>query len=206
MALTFDEQFLRQGLSVVGVDEAGRGALFGPVVVAAVRLLRPLEGLNDSKQLSPVKRQKLLPEIIKNSCWAVISIPAQVIDSLNILEATKLGMRRTAARVLRFSSAETIVLVDGNRPLYSFEREQTVVKGDALSASIAAASIVAKEHRDKIIRRWAAVYPQYSLGEHKGYGTAAHYDALEKYGPTPLHRKSFRLIHRVSPSQMTFFE
>ena len=205
MTLVFDNQFNENGCSVIGVDEAGRGALCGPVVVAAVRLFTPIEGLNDSKQLSPKKRQALLPLILRNSCWAVISIPAEVVDTLNVLGATKLGMRLVASRVLRYSEMRCIVLLDGNQSLHFFEHEQTVVKGDSKSASIAAASIIAKEHRDKIVTRLAIKYPEYGFADHKGYGTVAHYDALEKYGPSPVHRTSFRLTKKRKQEQLNFF-
>ncbi|MCK5808802.1 ribonuclease HII [bacterium] len=205
MSLIFDRQFNDKEYAVIGVDEAGRGALCGPVVVAAVRLFRSIPGLNDSKKLSPKKRQELLPLILANSCWAVISIPPSIIDQINILGATKLGMRRVAARVLRHSTGRCMVLIDGNQPLNTFEYEQTVVKGDSKSEAIAAASIIAKEHRDKIVTRLAIRYPEYRFADHKGYGTVAHYDALEKFGPSPVHRTSFRLTKKRKKEQLNFF-
>lgn len=203
--LQFDRQFIDDGYAIIGVDEAGRGALCGPVVVAAVRLFTPIDGLNDSKQLSAKRRQELLPLIVKNSCFAVISISPKIVDTLNVLGATKLGMRLVAARVLRHSEMKCMVLIDGNQSLHSFEYEQTVVKGDSKSQSIAAASIIAKEHRDKIVRRLAIRYPEYGFEDHKGYGTVAHYDALEKYGPSPVHRRSFRLTKKREQEQLNLF-
>lgn len=176
---------------VCGIDEAGRGPLAGPVCAAAVIL--PLDcsidGLNDSKKLTEKKREALFPIICeKTLAWGIGWATAQEIDEINILQATFLAMKR-AVESLELQPGWA--LVDGNRmPPLSIPGE-TVVKGDAQCASIAAASILAKVSRDRLLREWDERYPQYGFGKHKGYGTKAHYEAIKKYGLLPIHRKSF---------------
>ena len=175
-----------------GVDEAGRGPLCGPVCTAAVVLNPedPIEGINDSKKLSEKKRELLYVEITRRAlCWKVVFVPPQVIDDKNILWATMDGMRE-AVETLEFTP--DYVVVDGNRcpPGLSIPSE-AVVKGDAASASIAAASILAKVSRDRYMLELDKQYPQYQLAKHKGYPTKLHYELLDRYGIQPFYRRSF---------------
>ena len=178
-------------VSVCGIDEAGRGPLAGPVFAAAVILPPETEipGLNDSKKLSAKKREELFPLIQEKAiAWSVAFATEQEIDSVNILQATYLAMRRACEGL---STPADYALVDGNRmPPLSIPGE-TVVKGDSLSASIAAASILAKVSRDRLMLELDALYPEYAFAKHKGYGTALHVELLKKYGPCPIHRRSF---------------
>jgi ribonuclease HII len=184
---------------IAGVDEAGRGPLAGPVVAGAVILDpdRPIVGLADSKVLSEKRREALAARITESAlAWSVGWADAVEIDHLNILEATFLAMRR-ALLGLRLSPA--LVEVDGNRlPNLSFEGRQlkgsAIVGGDAKVPAISAASIIAKVHRDRMMRSYDALYPDYGFGQHKGYGTAAHRDCLSRLGPCPEHRRSFRPV------------
>jgi len=179
-----------QGL-VAGVDEAGRAPLAGPVVVAAVVLdeLQPIAGLADSKKLTALRRARLYDEIrAKALCCSIAEASVEEIDRLNILQATLLAMRR-AVQGLRLRPA--LVLVDGNRlPVLDVPAE-AIVQGDARVAAISAASILAKVHRDRWCAQVHAQYPQYGFDAHKGYGTAAHLQALRAHGACPLHRRSF---------------
>jgi len=194
-----------QNKIVIGVDEAGRGPLCGPVVVAAVSLFRPIDGVNDSKKLSEKMRVKLLKDITENSYWQVYSVLPEIVDRKNILHATLWGMWRVVSKVYNRVEGEKIVLIDGNKLLNKFPLEQAVVKGDSKSINIAAASILAKVHRDKIMTRWSEIFPEYNLLKHKGYPTEAHYEAIKKFGPTRIHRKSFKLFKEKSPKQLSFF-
>jgi ribonuclease HII len=174
---------------IIGVDEAGRGPLAGPVVAAAVLLCQEgIEGLDDSKKLS-AKRRSMLETQIKASCqWAVGIVDVDEIDCINILQATMLAMTRA---VDGLGCEPTKVLVDGNRlPRWRYAAE-AVIGGDALHPCISAASIIAKEHRDRIMSDAAEQYPVYGWHKNKGYGTAEHMAALQEYGASPLHRKSF---------------
>ncbi len=176
---------------VAGVDEAGRGPLAGPVVAAAVILddLHPIVGLNDSKQLSAAKRERLFDEIrAKALCFAVAQASVPEIESLNILQATLLAMRRA---VLGLRLAPKLVLVDGNRLPVLPMRCEAIVRGDALVAAISAASILAKVTRDRWCVDVDLVYPHYGFAQHKGYGTAQHLAALQQHGACPEHRKTF---------------
>ena len=176
---------------VCGIDEAGRGPLAGPVCAAAVILPRDWEpaGLNDSKKLSPERREGLYEKITRHSiAWSVAFASEQEIDEVNILQATFLAMRRALAGL---STAPDFALVDGNRdPLLGIPT-RCEVKGDGRYACIAAASILAKVSRDRLMDEMDALYPQYGFLRHKGYPTKAHYEALAKYGPCPIHRRSF---------------
>ena len=197
MTLTEYDQALRQeGISLVcGVDEAGRGPLAGPVCAAAV-ILPPdaeLPGLNDSKKLSEKKREALFEPIKEIALgWGIGLASEAEIDEHNILQATFLAMRR-AVEPLRQQSGLTpdLVLVDGYRDPGLLLPTQTVVKGDATSAAIAAASILAKVTRDHLLLELDAQYPQYGFAKHKGYPTKDHYAALAQYGISPVHRRSF---------------
>lgn len=186
-----------EGLRVAGVDEVGRGALFGPVVAAAVILPESAgdrlanQGVRDSKQLSATQRQGL-QQLIHNQAIAYSIGYASVreIDRLNILQASLLAMRRA---ILRLKVQPDLCLIDGNQPVPELLTPQrTVIQGDQTSLAIAAASILAKVWRDELITRLAQRYPAYQLATNKGYGTASHRQAIATYGATPYHRKSFR--------------
>jgi len=189
----FDQQFRDAcGGIVCGVDEAGRGPLAGPVYAAAVVLSPdcPIEGLNDSKKLSEKKREALYDVIIDRAvAYCIASASVAEIEEYNILGATYLAMTRA---VQGLAVTPQLALIDGNRiPPQLGVAAQTVVKGDAQSESIAAASILAKVTRDRLLIEMDAQYPQYGFAVHKGYGTAAHTAALKEYGPCPEHRPSF---------------
>ena len=175
-----------------GVDEAGRGPLAGPVYAAAVILPRNvrIEGLNDSKKLSEKKRELLFAEIVEHAvAFRIEAVDEAVIDEINILNATMLAMKRA---VEGLSPRPEAAYIDGNRcPALEGVRAEWVVGGDAQSASIAAASILAKVSRDHFLLTLAQQYPQYEFERHKGYGTKQHYELLARYGPSPVHRKSF---------------
>ena len=180
------------GLNVIcGVDEAGRGPLAGPVCAAAVILPKHLQipGLTDSKKLSDKKRRELFPIIQQQAITYGIGLASEAeIDEINILQATFLAMLRALDQL---SIRPEIALIDGNRETDFGLPVKTVVKGDSLSANIAAASILAKVTRDNIMVELAKQYPAYGFEIHKGYGTKAHYEALRTYGRCPIHRKSF---------------
>ena len=180
------------GLHVVcGVDEAGRGPLAGPVCAAAVILPEHLQipGLNDSKKLTDKKRRELFPVIQEQAIAYGIGLASeQEIDEINILQATFLAMRRALEQL---TVRPEIALIDGNRETDFGLPVKTVVKGDSLSANIAAASILAKVTRDNLMMELAQQYPEYGFEIHKGYGTKVHYEALRTYGPCPIHRKTF---------------
>ena len=181
---------------VCGVDEAGRGPLAGPVYAAAV-ILPPdleIEGLNDSKKLSEKKREALYPIICEKAlCYSIAFADEKEIDAYNILQATYLAMRRA---VEGLAIPADYVLIDGNRmPPLSIPGE-TIIKGDAVCQSIAAASVLAKVSRDRFMLEMDAKYPQYAFAQHKGYGTKQHYEALRAYGPSEIHRLTFlRRMH-----------
>ena len=182
---------------IAGVDEAGRGPLAGPVVAAAVILddLNPIAGLADSKKLTALKRERLFDEIrAKALCCSIAEATVEEIDELNILQATLLAMRR-AVEGLRLKP--TKVLVDGNRLPVLDVLAEAIVKGDSKIQAISAASILAKVHRDRWCQELHAQYPQYGFDGHKGYGTAAHLQALKEHGATPWHRKSFAPVAEV---------
>ena len=182
---------------IAGVDEAGRGPLAGPVVAAAVILddLNPIVGLADSKKLTALKRERLYDEIrAKALCCSIAEATVEEIDELNILQATMLAMRR-AVEGLRLKP--TKVLVDGNRLPVLDVLAEAIVKGDSKVQAISAASILAKVHRDRWCQELHAQYPQYGFDGHKGYGTAAHLQALKEFGATPWHRKSFAPVAEV---------
>ena len=182
---------------IAGVDEAGRGPLAGPVVAAAVILddLNPIAGLADSKKLTALKRERLYDEIrAKALCCSIAEATVEEIDELNILQATLLAMRR-AVEGLRLKP--TKVLVDGNRLPVLNVLAEAIVKGDSKVQAISAASILAKVHRDRWCQELHAQYPHYGFDGHKGYGTAAHLQALKEHGATPWHRKSFAPVAEV---------
>ena len=187
-----EAQCRREGaLLVCGADEAGAGPLAGDVYAAAVILpwgWAP-EGLNDSKQVTPKRRDRLFDEIREKAvAWAVTSVDAAGIDEMNILAARLLAMDRA---IKALDPAADFALIDGNRDKGISCPHRTVVKGDSLSANIAAASILAKVSRDRYMEEMAKVYPEYEFDRHKGYPTKRHYELLRQYGPCPIHRKSF---------------
>lgn len=181
-----------QGLRhIAGVDEAGRGPLAGPVSAAAVILdpIRPIYGLNDSKKLSEAKREFLYKEIIEHAlAYSVVLIDAQTIDQINILQATKQAMLKAISSL---SIQPDYLLLDAVKLEQQPIPFQAIIKGDALSNSIAAASIIAKVTRDHLMQEYDLLYPEYGFAQHKGYGTALHYEALKLHGITPIHRLSF---------------
>lgn len=188
--------------SICGIDEAGRGPLAGPVVVASVIMPQDsmIEGVNDSKKVSEKKREMLYEKIIEEAvAYGVGIIGQEEIDKINILNATKEGLttcikelEQDLKKKKRGFEKPDIILVDA---LTKIDTDgisyQSIIKGDAKSYSIAAASIIAKVTRDRIMRQWAEVYPEYGFEKHKGYGTAVHIAALKEYGACPLHRKTF---------------
>ena len=190
----FDELFRQKGFSALcGIDEAGRGPLAGPVCAAAVILdpTEPLEGLDDSKKISPRRREILFSQITaKALAFGVGWADEKEIDQLNILQATFLAMHRA---VDQMGLAPDLLLVDGNRdPGFSGIETVCVVGGDRQSASVAAASILAKVSRDRYVStELERQYPQYQFARHKGYGTKLHYEMLDQYGPCPEHRRTF---------------
>jgi ribonuclease HII len=193
----FERAARKQGWTrIAGLDEAGRGALFGPVVAAAVILnpKRRIVGLDDSKKLSPDRRAELAGRIREHAlAWAVDEIDAQRIDAWNIYQASRQAM---AAALQQLAIQPDYLLLDAMH-LDVIVEQKSLIKGDAKSVSIAAASILAKTHRDARMEEWHAVYPQYGLAQHKGYATPDHLDALQKFGATPYHRFSFSPVREA---------
>ncbi len=188
--LNYEKKY--KGKIIAGIDEAGRGPLAGPVVCACA--IMPMEkdkiidGINDSKKLSPKKREELYEKIIKTAtAYSIIEIDEKTIDKINILEATKLGMKKALESL---SVKPDIVLIDAVK-IDCRVPQENIIKGDALSYNIAAASILAKVHRDRLMTSLDEKYPQYGFASHKGYGTKAHIEALKKYGKSKIHRESF---------------
>ena len=189
----FEREYNAKGFELIGgIDEAGRGPLFGPVVAACVVLPKGclIEGVNDSKKLSEKKREELFDEIKEKAvAWGVGIVDNNTIDEINILEATRKAMHEAVTNLqvkpdYIFIDAEKHVDTNGIPYL-------PIIKGDALSINISCASIIAKVTRDRMVDEWAKEYPQYGLEKHKGYGTKQHTDAIKQYGLTPLHRKTF---------------
>ena len=204
----FERMYWQQGvIRLAGVDEAGRGPLAGPVVAAAAILSSrwaesglptELTGLNDSKQLTELQRESYFAFL--TTCaeieFAIAAVDAGVIDKINILQATHRAMNEALAQL---NPPPAHALVDG-RPVKTLRVPQTaIVKGDARSYSIAAASVLAKVTRDRVMREYHAQWPEYNFAGHKGYGTAEHLAAIEKYGPCPIHRKSFAPLKQSEP-------
>lgn len=190
--LEFENIAVAEGYETIcGIDEAGRGPLAGPVVAAAVVLPKGyvIDGVNDSKKLSEKKREALF-DVIIHECvsFGIGEADEQEIDEINILNATFLAMKRA---VENLSVKPQLALIDGNQKPHLSIEERTVVKGDAKSASIAAASILAKVTRDRYMIEMDKKYPEYQFFKHKGYGTKLHYEMIEKYGICPIHRRSF---------------
>lgn len=193
----------QHGLAIVGVDEAGRGPLFGPVVAGACLLSTPnvIDGLACSKTLSEKARARLFEHIKNHSrAWASASATVEEIDQLNILQASLLAMRRAVDAVVTqagLSTDQCLILVDGNKlPVWPY-LAKPIVKGDALVPAISAGSIIAKESRDHWCREQAKVWPQYELEAHMGYPTPRHLALLKQHGASPMHRRSFRPVREV---------
>ncbi len=177
---------------IAGIDEAGRGPLAGPVVCACV--IMPLEkekvidGINDSKQLSEKKREFLYDKIIQNAIsYSIVEIDEKVIDEINIYNATKLGMKKALEKL---SVTPERILIDAMK-IDTQLPQNNIIKGDTLSYNIAAASILAKVYRDRLMKKYDEIYPQYGFAQHKGYGTKMHYEALRQYGKSKIHRETF---------------
>ena len=189
--LVFERELLASGAKLIGgMDEAGRGPLAGPVVAAAV--VMPLddviEGVDDSKKLTGKKRERLFDEIIKKAlAYKIVAVDEKVIDEINILNATKKAMTECVSGL---SVRPDVVLVDAVK-LSLDVPTKAIIKGDALSYSIGAASILAKVYRDRLMQEYDAIYPWYGFAQNKGYGTKDHIDALRSVGPSPIHRRSF---------------
>lgn len=192
MDYSFEMSAMNKGYkSICGVDEAGRGPLAGPVYAAAVILPfgTELDGLNDSKKLSEKKRDELFDVINKVAISVSVGVASEKeIDEINILNATFLAMKRA---VLGLEIPADYAIIDGNRAPNLEIPAETVVKGDGKVMSVAAASIIAKVSRDRFMLKMAEQYPEYQFEKHKGYGTKLHYEMIEKYGVSPIHRKSF---------------
>lgn len=190
--LFYERQFIAEGRKYVcGADEVGRGPLAGPVVCAAV--IMPLddiiEGVDDSKKLSARRRESLYEKITKKAvAYGICRVEPQIIDEINILEATKLCMKNA---IESLAVIPDFVITDGNMTLDIDIPQQSIIKGDGLSYSIGAASIIAKVYRDNLMDEYAQLFPEYGFEKNKGYGTAAHIEAIKKYGLCEIHRRSF---------------
>ncbi len=201
---TLERELRARGFAAVaGVDEAGRGSLFGPVVAGAVILSpdRPIRGLNDSKQLEPERREVLAERIRERALsWAVAAVDAATIDAINIYQASRKAMRLA---ILQLNPAPDFLLTDA-MPIELDLPQRPLIKGDATVHAIAAASILAKTWRDACMCAWDRVYPQYGLAAHKGYSTPEHCRAIADHGPSPLHRLSFAPVREHSRFPMDY--
>ena len=192
--LRYERELIKQGVKyIAGVDEVGRGPLAGPVVCCAV--IMPLDenelvvGVDDSKKVPVKKREELSKKLKERAlCYTVVEIDEKTIDEINILEATKLGMKRA---IESLPIAPEIVLTDGNMTLDISFPQKSIIHGDALSYSIGSASIIAKVHRDALMDEYAKEYPHYAFEKNKGYGTKAHIDGIKEHGLCPIHRRTF---------------
>ena len=194
ISLDFENRAVAEGFKfIAGVDEVGRGCLAGAVVAAAVilDLSKPLpEGLNDSKKISAKNRERIAEEIRENAiCYQIGQIEAEEIDRINILQATKKAM---ISAVGQLNPAADFLLIDALQLKEINLPQKAIIHGDAISASIAAASIIAKTYRDDLMKEFDKTYPEYGFSKHVGYGTKAHFEALKRFGACPLHRMSFR--------------
>lgn len=189
---SIENEYREKGFDIIcGVDEAGRGPLAGPVYAAAVILPSDcvIEGLNDSKKLTEKKREALFDEIKEKAlAYGIASADEKEIDEINILNATFLAMKRA---IVSLSVKPDLALIDGNQKPHTDIEEVTVIKGDAKSMSIAAASVLAKVSRDRFMLEMAEKYPQYEFARHKGYGTKLHYEKIAQYGVCDIHRRTF---------------
>lgn len=191
--LKFEIKARDQGFKyIAGVDEAGRGPLAGPVVAAAVIFSEGIKiaDLDDSKKLSPKKREELFPKIQESAiACGVAVVDREVIDEINILQAARLAMKKA---VDQLNPDPDLLLIDGNQKIESPLDQWAIVKGDSLSLSIAAASVLAKVTRDRIMEDYHKLYPQYEFNRHKGYGTKLHRTLIQEHGPCPIHRSTFK--------------
>ena len=191
--MEYEAKAARQGFrNISGVDEAGRGPLAGPVVAAAVIFSPNIDivDLDDSKKLSPKKREELFLEIKERATtYGVAVIGHRIIDEINILQAARLAMKQA---VDQLNPIPDLLLIDGNQKIESTLDQWTIVKGDSKSLSIAAASVLAKVTRDRIMDDYHKLYPQYEFNRHKGYGTKLHRTLIQEYGPCPIHRSKFK--------------
>ncbi len=186
--LSYEKDF-KENL-IAGIDEAGRGPLAGPLVCACVIMPKTdlIDGIDDSKKLSPKKREELFDNIVQNAiAYSIIEIDEKTIDEINILNATKLGMKKALESL---EVKPEIILTDAVR-IETEILQQNIIHGDGLSYNIAAASILAKVYRDRLMQKLSLSYPQYLFAQHKGYGTKQHIENLKKFGPCPHHRKTF---------------
>lgn len=202
--LKFEKEAYQHGKKIIiGLDEAGRGPMAGPLVVGAVIFDKNFycEDINDSKQLSEKKREMLYDIIVENAlAYQIEIIDVDEVDRLNVYQASKQGMIRAIEHI---SLKPDYALTDA-MPLGDVIAHQAIVKGDALSMSIAAASILAKVTRDRIMKEYDLLYPEYGFAKHKGYPTLQHKEALKKYGVTPIHRRTFRPVIDVLNEQLSF--
>jgi len=199
---------------LIGTDEAGRGPLAGPVVAAAVcfpkitnEIIRDLSLINDSKQLSHKQRESLFELIKKHAIFSIKEISVEEIEKINILQSSLKAMKYTCTEVIKQLHNEDIeIFVDGNKKIPNFNYQQTtIIKGDGTSASIAAASILAKVYRDNLMDEYAKKYPNYNFENNKGYGTKKHVQAILEHGVTPIHRQSFlkKILNNEKETQLT---
>ena len=194
IGIDFENRAVSEGFRLIaGVDEVGRGCLAGAVVAAAciLDLSKPLpDGLNDSKKLSEKKRRQIDEEIRASAIsFSIAEVQADEIDRINILQATKKAMRLA---IEKLSPGADYLLIDAVQLKEINLPQKAIIKGDAISASIAAASVLAKTYRDNVMREMCRIYPQYGFSKHVGYGTRAHFEAIRRHGVCPLHRKSFK--------------
>lgn len=201
--LTYEQRYWKQGVtSIAGIDEAGRGCLFGDVVAAAV-ILPPhvqIEEINDSKKLSAKKREACYEQIMEKAvAWGIGRVDAAMIDQINIKQAARLAMKK-AVDALQVMPEQ--LLIDAET-IACDTPQLAIIKGDALSQSIAAASIIAKVTRDRLCLEWERMYPEYGIAEHKGYATAKHREQILAFGPTPMHRRSF--LNNLMHEQLELF-
>lgn len=193
----YEENLYKDGYKLIcGIDEAGRGPLAGPVAVGAVIMKHDsmLEWVNDSKKVTERRREILYDKIIEDSiAWSVQLISEKEIDELNILEATKKGLNLAIKDIIeQINTKPNIIIVDALREIETLGIPyQSIIKGDANCYSISCASILAKVTRDRVMKQWDEIYPQYGFAQHKGYGTAKHIQAIKEHGPCKIHRKSF---------------
>ena len=189
--LQYEKQLIKDGYTLIaGMDEAGRGPLAGPVSVGCciMNLDDIIDGINDSKKLTPLKREKLFDIIKEKSiAYSIVDVDCDEIDKINILNATKKGMKIALGNI---NPKAEFLLVDAVKDDFGIPY-MPIIHGDALSYSIAAASVLAKVHRDELMRKYAEIYPEYGFEKHKGYGTKLHIEMLKKYGPCPIHRQTF---------------
>lgn len=189
--LQYEKKLIQDGYTLIaGIDEAGRGPLAGPVTVGCciMKLDDIIDGINDSKKLTPLKREKLFDIIKEKSiAYSIVDVDCEEIDKINILNATKKGMKIALDNI---NPKAEFLLVDAVKDDFGIPY-MPIIHGDALSYSIAAASVLAKVHRDELMRKYAEIYPEYGFEKHKGYGTKLHIEMLKKYGPCPIHRQTF---------------